>query len=78
MAEPSTGTTEGVPGEGTIRWYSPAKGYGFLNRTGEDEDIFVHYSSVDGEPNLESGDRVRFEVFTGPKGLLARGVKRIR
>ncbi len=67
---------------GIVRWYSLAKGYGFIRRgdqspSDEDaEDVFVHHSEVTDEPLIE-GERVRFDVADGPKGLNARNVRRM-
>ena len=73
---------EGVFEEGTVRWYSVAKGYGFLTREGSGEDVFVHHSEItDPEPDdfpLEVGERVRFLLSEGPKGLSALRVARVQ
>lgn len=62
---------------GVVKWFSPKKGYGFI--TMEDgREVFVHYSSIDGDGfrSLEQGEKVRFEVTQGPKGLQAAKVMR--
>jgi len=60
---------------GTIKWFSNAKGYGFITRD-MGEDVFVHYSAVVGEGfrTLDEGQRVEFNVEEGPKGLQATNV----
>jgi len=61
--------------EGTVKWFSDKKGYGFITRDGE-EDIFVHYSSIQGEGfrTLREGEKVVFEVLTGERGMKATNV----
>jgi cold shock protein len=62
---------------GTVKWFSPKKGYGFI--TMEDgQDVFVHYSAISGNGfrSLEEGEKVAFEVTQGPKGLQAANVSR--
>lgn len=61
--------------EGTVKWFSDKKGYGFITRDGED-DIFVHYSSIQGEGfrTLREGEKVVFEVVTGERGMKATNV----
>ena len=62
---------------GTVKWFSPKKGYGFI--TMEDgQEVFVHYSAIDGNGfrSLEQGEKVQFEVAQGPKGLQASAVSR--
>lgn len=62
---------------GTVKWFSPKKGYGFI--TMEDgQDVFVHYTAIGGNGfrSLEEGEKVQFEVTQGPKGLQAANVAR--
>ncbi len=58
---------------GTVKWFNNAKGYGFIRSEKGDEDIFVHYSTIDmdGYRSLKAGQEVEFEVSEGPKGLHA-------
>jgi cold shock protein len=60
---------------GTVKWFNPDKGYGFIERQGG-PDVFVHHSAIRGEGfrNLEEGQRVEFTVERGPKGLQAADV----
>jgi CspA family cold shock protein len=60
---------------GTVKWFNAAKGYGFIEREGDD-DVFVHFSAIQGNGyrNLEEGQRVEFDVARGPKGLQAANV----
>ena len=63
--------------QGTVKWFNDAKGYGFISRD-EGEDVFVHYSAIeggDGFRTLREGQRVEFDVEQGPKGLQAVRVK---
>jgi CspA family cold shock protein len=60
---------------GTVKWFDPAKGFGFI--TGEDgKDIFVHFSAIvsDGFKTLEDGQKVSFEVVEGTRGPQAANV----
>jgi CspA family cold shock protein len=61
--------------EGTVKWFSPEKGYGFIEQP-EGEDLFVHFSEiqVEGFRTLAEGQAVRFDVVQGPKGLQAANV----
>jgi CspA family cold shock protein len=63
--------------QGTVKWFNDAKGYGFITQEGG-EDVFVHYSAVQGQgfKSLAEGDRVEFEVTRGPKGLQASNVRK--
>ncbi|RMH71629.1 MAG: cold-shock protein [Gemmatimonadetes bacterium] len=61
---------------GTVKWFNEKKGYGFITDDGGD-DVFVHYSSIDGAGfrTLNEGDKVEFNVESGPKGLTAKNVQ---
>lgn len=61
---------------GTVKWFNNAKGFGFIAPEGGGEDVFVHFSAiqVDGFKSLDEGQRVKFEVVRGAKGLQAANV----
>ncbi len=62
--------------EGTVKWFSNEKGYGFIERD-EGDDVFVHFTAInmDGYKSLREGQRVAFEVVEGAKGLQASNVQ---
>ena len=55
---------------GKVKWFNNAKGFGFINEEGKDEDLFAHFSSIEmeGYKTLKAGQPVRFEIIQGPKG----------
>ena len=61
---------------GTVKWFSPDRGYGFISRE-NGPDVFVHHSAIqgDGYKSLEENHKVEFEVTQGPKGLQATNVR---
>lgn len=61
--------------EGTVKWFNPRKGYGFIAAE-DDREVFVHYASITGEgyKTLVEGDEVSFEIVEGEKGLRAENV----
>lgn len=61
--------------EGTVKWFNPRKGYGFI-ATKEGKDIFVHYANInsDGYKTLNEGDSVTFDIVNGEKGPRAENV----
>ncbi|MEO7803614.1 MAG: cold-shock protein [Actinomycetota bacterium] len=63
---------------GTVKWFSAEKGYGFISRD-DGDDVFVHFSAIDGAGyrNLEEGQAVEFEVTQGPKGEQAASVRMV-
>jgi CspA family cold shock protein len=67
---------EGTLAQGTVKWFSNEKGYGFIERE-EGDDVFVHFSAIamDGYKTLTEGQRVEFEIVQGDKGLQAANVR---
>jgi CspA family cold shock protein len=62
--------------EGTVKWFSEQKGYGFIEQDGGD-DLFVHHTGISGTgfKTLTEGQRVRFEIEDNPKGPKAINVE---
>lgn len=56
---------------GTVKWFNNAKGYGFIVPENGGEDIFVHYSTIDGNgfKTLKEGQAVHFEASSSPRGI---------
>ena len=61
---------------GTVKWFNEAKGFGFISPADGGEDIFVHFSAVQGSgfKTLSEGQSVSYEVERGTKGLQASNV----
>ena len=62
--------------EGTVKWFSDQKGYGFIEQD-DGQDLFVHHTGINasGFKTLHEGQRVRFEIETSPKGPKATNVE---
>jgi CspA family cold shock protein len=62
--------------QGTVKWFSDEKGYGFISPSEGGEDLFVHYTGIEGSgfKTLEEGVLVTFETSQGKKGLQAVNV----
>ena len=61
---------------GTVKFFNAEKGFGFISRA-EGNDVFVHYSNIqgDGFKSLSEGQRVEFDVAPGRKGEEAQNVR---
>ena len=62
---------------GQVKWFDPKKGYGFIVGP-EGQDVFVHYSQIDGDGfrSLRDGEEVDYDISQGDKGFQAQGVHR--
>ena len=67
-----------MPEKGKVKWFSNVKGYGFLQKEGDTQDIFIHYSSIQGEgyKTLKEDEEVTFDIVQGEKGPQAANVVR--
>ena len=65
--------------QGTVKWFSQEKGYGFIKSDDGGEDLFVHHTGIAGEgfKSLDEGEKVSFEVTEGRKGLQATNVSKL-
>lgn len=68
----------GIMHTGTVKWFNAKKGFGFVIVEGVTQDIFVHYSVIDGEGfrTLAEGEQVRVDIGDDGKGPRARRVAR--
>ena len=64
---------------GTVKWFNPEKGFGFITRENGEKDCFVHHSAIQGSGfrTLNEGEAVEFEVVQGTKGPAAENVVRL-
>jgi CspA family cold shock protein len=64
--------------QGTVKWFSDEKGYGFITPDEGGEDLFVHHTGISGSgyKSLEEGQKVTYEATQGKKGLQAENVSK--
>jgi len=62
---------------GTVKWFNDSKGYGFITPDDGGDDLFAHFSAIamQGFKTLKEGQKVTFEVTTGPKGKQASNIQ---
>ena len=63
--------------QGTVKWFNAEKGFGFIAPADGSDDVFVHYSEIQGSGfrTLVENQRVEFEIGEGAKGLQAEKVR---
>jgi cold shock protein len=64
--------------QGTVKWFSDEKGYGFISPDEGGEDLFVHHTGIAGSgfKSLEEGQKVTYEAAQGRRGIQAENVSR--
>ena len=62
---------------GTVKWFNDAKGFGFISPDGGGDDLFAHFSAIQGKGfrTLKEGQKVVFDITTGPKGKQASNIQ---
>ena len=62
---------------GTVKWFNETKGFGFITPDNGGEDLFAHFSAIQGSgyKKLTEGQKVEFEEARGPKGKQAANIR---
>ena len=62
---------------GSVKWFNDSKGFGFITPDDGGEDLFAHFSAIQssGFKTLTEGQRVNFDITTGPKGKQASNIQ---
>ena len=61
---------------GTVKWFNPNKGFGFISQDEAGKDVFVHSNELNGV-NINEGDNVEFDIVETEKGLSAQSIKKL-
>ena len=61
---------------GTVKWFNATKGFGFIANDEGGDDVFVHFSAINGEgfKSLEEGQAVTYDLTEGARGMQAANV----
>ena len=64
---------------GKVKWFNDQKGFGFISADGDNRDIFVHHSVIEGDgfKTLQENETVEYDAEDGPKGMKATKVRRL-
>ena len=64
---------------GTVKWFNSSKGFGFITDKATGEDVFVHFSAIQGEgfKSLEEGQAVTYDLTEGARGMQAANVTKL-
>ena len=61
---------------GTVKWFNPRKGFGFISQDEAGKDVFVHSNELNGV-YINEGDNVEFDIVETEKGLSAQRIKKL-
>ncbi len=59
---------------GTVKWFNPNKGFGFIQQDNASKDVFVHANELNGV-YIKEGDKIEFDIIDAEKGLSAQNIK---
>ena len=64
---------------GKVKWFNDQKGFGFISNEGDNRDVFVHHSVIEGSgfKTLQENETVEYDAEDGPKGMKATKVRRL-
>ena len=65
--------------KGTVKWFNAEKGFGFIANDEGGDDVFVHFSAIQGEgfKSLEEGQAVTYDLTEGARGMQAANVTKL-